>query len=166
MVHHTVTNPLTGRTIRVGGDTFNRLTFSAYDYINGELIRRESAPPISPREYYYNVITGRRILACGRRYYELIRAGWDILEDYYLIPPYMDDEDAQLFINIDRRRRGLAPIDLAVTTDDAVLVAPMTYERIMDTHGDILRDLNISLCRECFIPIKPDEGEYCKDCAP
>jgi hypothetical protein len=41
-----VTNPLTGRIIQVGRTTFNRLIFDAYDYINGELVRRESALPI------------------------------------------------------------------------------------------------------------------------
>jgi hypothetical protein len=36
-------NPLTGRQIKVGGDVFNQLTFTAYDFINEELIRRASA---------------------------------------------------------------------------------------------------------------------------
>ena len=82
-----VTNPLTLRIIQVGGTTFNRLIFDAYDYINGVLVRREGVPPIPPRDYYYNILPGRRILAGSRRYYELIRANWDIKEDYYLILP-------------------------------------------------------------------------------
>ena len=97
-----VTNPLTLRIIQVGGTTFNRLIFDAYDYINGVLVRREGAPPIPPRDYYYNILTGRRILAGSRRYYELIRANWDIEEDYYLIPPWMEDDVAQEIINGDR----------------------------------------------------------------
>ena len=68
-----VTNPLTGRIIQVGGTTFNRLIFDAYDYINVELVRRESAPPIPPREYYYNILTGRQILASSKRYYKKIK---------------------------------------------------------------------------------------------
>ena len=87
MVWTFVTNPLTGRIIQVGGTTFNWLIFDAYDYINGVLVRREGAPPIPPRDYYYNILTGRRILAGSRRYYKLIRADWDIEEDYYLILP-------------------------------------------------------------------------------
>jgi hypothetical protein len=150
-----VTNPLTGRTIQVGGTTFNRLTFEAYDYINGELIRRESAGPVPPREYYYNILTGRRILACSRRYYELIRANWDIEDDYYLIPPWIEVDVAQELMNgnriqdlIQRERR------------------PVTYEQIMDTHRDTLASLNISLCRECYMPIKKENNttEYCEEC--
>ena len=80
-------NPLTGRPIQIGGTAFNLLVFTAYDFINGELVRRESAPPISPKKYYYNTVTSRRILADSRRYYELINANWSIVEDYYLIPP-------------------------------------------------------------------------------
>ena len=46
---------------------------------------------------------------------------------------------------------------------------PVTYERIMATHRDTLAELNISLCRECFIPIKKEGNgimEYCEDCVP
>ena len=54
-----ITNPLTGRIIQLGEITFNRLTFDAYDYINGELVRKESALPIPSRDYYYNILTGK-----------------------------------------------------------------------------------------------------------
>ena len=142
---------MTGRIIQVGGITFNQLTFDAYDYINGVLVRREGAPPIPPRDYYYNILTGRRILAGSKRYYELICANWDIEEDYYLIPPWMEDDVAQEFINGDRER-NLPQRE-----------RPVTYEQIMVTHRNTLANLNISLCRECFYPIKPDD-EYCDDC--
>ena len=147
-----VTNPLTLRIIQVGGTTFNRLIFDAYDYINGVLVRREGAPPIPPRDYYYNILTGRRILAGSRRYYELIRANWDIEEDYYLIPPWMEDDVAQEIINGDRGR-NLPQRE-----------RPVTYEDIMDRYGNTLANLNISLCRECFYPLKLEDGEYCNDC--
>src|ERR1043165_365949 len=137
-----VTNPLTLRIIQVGGTTFNRLIFDAYDYINGVLVRREGAPPIPSRDYYYNILTGRRILAGSRRYYELIRANWDIEEDYYLIPLWMEDDVAQEFINGDRGR-NLPQRE-----------RPVTYEQIMVTHRDTLANLNIFLCRECFYPLK------------
>ena len=56
-------NPLTGRRIRirVGGSTFNQLIYDAYDYINGELIRRTTAPPLAARQYFYNTETDRLI---------------------------------------------------------------------------------------------------------
>ena len=153
-----VTNPLTGRTIQVGGTTFNRLTFEAYDYINGELVRRESAGPVPPREYYYNILTGRRVLAGGRRYYELIHANWDIEEDYYLIPPWIEVDVAQELMN-GNRRRNLPQVERH----------PVTYEQIMAVHRDTLANLNISLCRECFMPIKKEDNaniEYCENCTP
>lgn len=154
-----VINPLTGRTIQVGGVVFNRLVLGAYNFINGELVRREDAGPVPPREYYFNILTGRRILAGSRRYYELIRAQWDIEEDYYLIPPWIEVDVAQELMDNDRRRNLPQREEL-----------PVTYEQIMATHRDTLANLNISLCRECFMPIKkednPEEAEYCKDCIP
>jgi hypothetical protein len=43
---------------------------------------------------------------------------------------------------------------------------PTTYEELMDIHGEGLANLNISLCRECLYPLKPEEGDYCNDCKP
>jgi len=130
-----INNPLTGRLIKIGGNVFNQLVFDAYDFINGELVRRESAPPIPSRQYYYNTITSRRILAGSRRYHELIDANWDIVDDYYLVPPQA--------IPISR---------------------PTTYEQIMATHRDTLANLNITLCKECFHPIKLEDGDHCESC--
>ena len=41
-----------------------------------------------------------------------------------------------------------------------------TYEEIMLAHRDVLTNLNITLCKECFHPIKLEEGEYCDSCQP
>src|SRR5271170_4137710 len=109
-------NPLTGRRIKVGGDVFNQLTFTAYDFINEELIRRASAPPIPLRQYFLNTETGRTILAGSRRYHELISTGWDIEDDYYLIPPHRSAETMAL-INQKAERMGLP--------------MPLTYKNIM-----------------------------------
>ena len=136
-----VNNPLTGRPIKIGGNVFNQLVFDAYDFINEELVRRESAPPIPPRQYYYNTITSRRILAGSRRYHELINANWDIEEDYYLVPP----QAVPMVIQ--------SPLD-----------RPTTYEQIMATHRDTLANLNITLCKECFHPIKLEDGDHCDSC--
>jgi hypothetical protein len=84
----------------------------------------------------------------------MIRGGWDIIEDYYLIPPGdLVAETIAMVQELGNQRRR-----------DASLNRPLTYEDIMDRHKDRLIDLNISLCRECFIPIKI-EREYCEDCA-
>jgi len=40
------------------------------------------------------------------------------------------------------------------------------FEELMVTHRDALAKLNITLCRECFHPIKLEEGEYCDSCKP
>ena len=42
----------------------------------------------------------------------------------------------------------------------------VTFEQIMVAHRDRLAILNISLCREYFLPMKMDEGEYCDSCRP
>ncbi|RHZ54773.1 hypothetical protein Glove_423g87 [Diversispora epigaea] len=39
-----------------------------------------------------------------------------------------------------------------------------TYDEIMVVHGVTLTTLNITLCKECLIPIKIEEGKYCNSC--
>ena len=70
-----VINPETGRTIQVGGVIFYQLIFSTYDFINGELIRRTSAPPPAAKHYLYNTDTNRLVFEGSRRYNEYIRDG-------------------------------------------------------------------------------------------
>ena len=81
----------------------------------------------------------------------MIRAGWNIIEDYYLIPP--GDLVAETIAMVQELGNQRTPLN-----------HPLTYEDIMDRHRDRLIDLNISLCRKCFIPIER-EKEYCEDCA-
>src|SRR5437868_10596858 len=147
-----IINPETGRRIRVGGITFNHLIFTSHDFINGKLIRRVTASFPTLRQYFLNIQTNRLIQAGSRRYHEMIRTGWDIIEDYYLILPGepvaetiamvqgLENEIARRWRNVDANR-------------------PLTYEEIMDRHRDQLIDLNVSLCRKCFIPIRM-ESEY------
>jgi hypothetical protein len=160
-VRNTVINPLTGRVIRIGGSVYNQLLFDAYDHINGELVRRENAPHSAPRKSYLNTETNRLIYGRSRRYYELIRDGWDIEEDYYLIPPWRSVETQAILTDAERRfaRR--------LDTNQP----PASYEQIMDAHRDTLANLNITLCKTCLIPIKLEEPsllehEYCNDCIP
>ena len=164
-VRNTVINPLTGRTIRIGGSVYNQLLFEAYDHINGELVRRETVPPPTPRQYYLNTETNRLIYARSRRYFELMRAGWDIEEDYYLIPPWRSAETQAIFRNSEEiQERQFARLNNT----------PPSYEQIMETHRDRLVELNITLCKNCFIPIKLEERptandqdqEYCNECTP
>ena len=163
MLRITVINPLTGRDILVGGATYNWLIIDAYDHINGELIRRQSAPPIAPSQYYYNIHTNRLIRRGSRWYYEYIRAGWDIEEDYYLIPPWLSGREADTIINNINRRQNVASQSQANDYQSR----PISYEQIMAEYGDRLADLNISLCRKCFIPIASEEGgDHCNECLP
>ena len=41
-----------------------------------------------------------------------------------------------------------------------------SYEEIMDAYRNRLTNLNISLCRECLLPIKLEEGDYCDSYQP
>jgi hypothetical protein len=130
-------NPETSREIRVGGVVFNRLIQDQYDYINGELVRRNNAPPRQLRSYFYNTMTNRRVVGGGRRYFELIEAGWDIENDYYLVPPLVI----------------LDPVEIQRN--------PVTFEGIMSVHGERLAKSNMSLCKECLIPILLGNNKYC-----
>ncbi|PKK74864.1 hypothetical protein RhiirC2_774306 [Rhizophagus irregularis] len=44
------------------------------------------------------------------------------------------------------------------------LIQPLSYEQLMNSHRDRLEELNITLCRECLIPIGSEGGEYCNEC--
>ena len=120
------------------------------------MVRRASAPQLTPRQYYLNTETNRLIYAGSRRYFELMQAGWDIEEDYYLIPPWRSVEAQAILTEAERRftRRSNN--------------IPVSYEQIMDAHRDTLANLNITLCKTCLIPIKleDEEHEYCNDCIP
>jgi len=155
-----VTNPDSGREISIGGPTFCRLVFNTHDFINGELIRRETAPLLESRHYLYNIQTNRRIIEGSRRYHELITAGWTIEYNYYLTPPgEIVDIEA-----LDRVILGIASISYNQRRNSQPINP--TYENIMAVHRERLISLNISLCRECLCAIKLEEGEYCNDCIP
>ena len=153
-----IINPETGQRIQFSGVTFNHLIFTSHDFINGKLIRRATAPLPTPRQYFLNTQTNRLIQAGSRRYYEMIRTGWNIIEDYYLIPP------GELVAETIAMVQDLGN-EIAWRWRNVDVNRPPTYEKIMDRHRDQLIDLNVSLCRECFIPIRM-ESEYCEDCTP
>ena len=70
----------------------------------------------------------------------------------------------QEFINHNRRR------NLPQREERLAMVQqhqPVTYEDIMDRHGNTLAELNITLCKNCLIPIKKENDtttKYCEDC--
>jgi hypothetical protein len=55
------TNPLTGRPVRIGGNTFNRLVMESHNFISGRLVLRQNVnlPPELPQ--YLNTVTGRMV---------------------------------------------------------------------------------------------------------
>ncbi|GBB96316.1 hypothetical protein RclHR1_27240001 [Rhizophagus clarus] len=81
-------NPLTGRTICVGGSTFNQLVIEAYDYLDSRFVRRATAPPLTEaRQSYLNIETGHMVQYGTRMYFYLIQRAYEIIEDYYLVLP-------------------------------------------------------------------------------
>jgi hypothetical protein len=81
------TNPLTGRPVRISGNTFNRLVMESHDFIGRRLILRQNVnlPPEPPQ--YLNTVTGRMVRHGTRTYFQLFEAGYDLIDDYYLVAP-------------------------------------------------------------------------------
>jgi hypothetical protein len=141
-----ITNPDTGRKIRVGGTLFCKLLYDRYDFIQGEFVRRAWTPDIV-RRYVYNVVTHRRVLVDGRQYNTYIQNGWEVNNQNQIFPP---DHLWELPQENARRENHILP----------------TYENLMAIHGERLANLNVTLCRECFIAIKIEEGEFCNEHKP
>src|SRR3954452_17574254 len=57
-------------------------------------------------------------------------------------------------------------LQLVIQEIQESLRSERTFEQIMVVHRDRLANLNITLCKECLILIKMDEGEYCDNCRP
>ena len=77
----------------------------------------------------------------------------------------MEDNVVQEFINVDRGRNLLQRSD----SNDNMQYQPVTYEQIMDRYRNTLAELNITLCKNCLIPIKKENDtttKYCKDYIP
>jgi hypothetical protein len=89
-----------------------------------------------------------------------MRLGWDIEEDYYLIPPWRSVETQAIIAQAERQ----------ITRQfDRSNNTPLSYEQIIETHRPKLIELNITLCKNCLIPIKLEERpehQYCNDCMP
>jgi hypothetical protein len=172
------TNPLTGRTIRVGGPTFNQLVMDAYDYLDNGLVRRDTAPPL-PRERssYLNIETGRIVQYGTRTYFYLVQnAGYDIVEDYYLVPPryaqiawYSQDilhwQDTQIRLEM---LNNILNQQIAEEARQFIGHRPRGADNSQrDVQLRRLTELNIALCKECQMPVNlnelPESG-LCTDC--
>lgn len=88
-----ITNPLTGRQIQYGGNTFNRLIAQGYQVIDWRLVQRQANDPIiQTRQQYYNIETGRMVQENSRTYQFLLSHGYHTLRndinevDYYIVP--------------------------------------------------------------------------------
>ncbi|CAB4441468.1 unnamed protein product [Rhizophagus irregularis] len=188
-----ITNPITGRPIIISGDTFNRIVMESHDYIDGRLVRRQTAPP-PPQEQpvYLNTDTGRYIQHGTRMYHRLVESDYEVVEDYYLVC-YEEEELIEAIINetryneenLDGQRltfNDIQQIRAAIqadqdeyddfilqqdTTNGTPSSGPSGRPRTLEDHAPRLAELNIELCKECLMPVNPSDltDKLCKDCA-
>ena len=194
MSYNYITNPITGRPIRIGGDTYNRIVMESHDYIDGRLVRRQTAPPPQEQPVYLNTDTGRYVRRGTRTYHRLIESDYEVVEDYYLV--HSEEEGLiEAIINEIRYRRSneenldgqrltfnviqelRASIQADHEYDDFVLQQDTTSNGAPSSpsgppctladHAPRLAELNIELCKECLMPVNPSDltDELCKDCA-
>ena len=187
-----ITNPITGRPIRVGGDTYNRIVMESHDYIDGRLVRRQTAPP-PPQEQpvYLNTDTGRYVQHDTRTYHRLIESDYEVVEDYYLVHSEEEELIEEIINetlyneeNHDSRRLTFNEIQgiragiqadqdeyddfvLQQDTTNRTPSGPSSRPRTLEDHAPRLAELNIELCKECLMPVNPSDltDKLCKDCA-
>ena len=192
MSYNYITNPITGCSIIIGGDTFNRIVMESHDYIDGRLVRRQTAPP-PPQEQpvYLNTDTGRYVQHDTRTYHRLIESDYEVVEDYYLVHSEEEELIEQIINetlyneeNHDSRRltfNEIQGIRAGIQADqdeydDFVLQQDTTNRtpsgsssrpRTLEDHAPRLAELNIELCKECLMPVNPSDltDKLCKDCS-
>jgi len=190
MSYNYITNPITGRPIRIGGDTYNRIVMESHDYIDGRLVRRQTAPP-PPQEQpvYLNTDTGRYVQHDTRTYHRLIESDYEVVEDYYLVHSEEEELIEEIINetlyneeNHDSRRltfNEIQGIRAGIQADqdeydDFVLQQDTTNRtpssgrpRTLEDHAPRLAELNIELCKECLMLVNPSDltDKLCKDCS-
>jgi hypothetical protein len=193
MSYNYITNPITGRSIRIGGDTYNRIVMESHDYIDGRLVRRQTAPP-PPQEQpvYLNTDTGRYVQHDTRTYHRLIESDYEVVEDYYLVHSEEEELIEEIINetryneeNLDGRRLTFNDIqqiragiqadqdeydDFVLqqdTTNGTPSSGPSGRPRTLEDHAPRLAELNIELCRECLMPVNPSDltDKLCEDCS-
>ena len=181
-----ITNPITERPICIGGDIFNRIVMESHDYIDGRLVRRQTAlPPPQEQPVYLNTDTGRYVRRGTRTYHRLIESDYEVVEDYYLV--HSEEEGLiEAIINEIRYRRSneenldgqrltfndIQQIRAAIqadhdeydyfilqqdTTNGTPSSSPSGHPRTLEDHTLRLAELNIELCRECLMPVSPSD---------
>jgi hypothetical protein len=194
-----ITNPITGCAIIIGGDTFNRIVMESHDYIDGRLVRRQTAPPPQEQPVYLNTDTGRYVRHGTKTYHRLVESDYEVVEDYYLIHSEEEELIEEIINetryneeNLDGQRltfNEIQGIRAGIQADqdeydDFVLQQdttnrtpssgpsgrPRTLEDLADlreAHAPRLAELNIELCKECLMPVSPNDltDKLCKDCA-
>ena len=173
MSYNYITNPITGRPIRIGGDTYNRIVMESHDYIDGRLVRRQTAPP-PPQEQpvYLNTDTGRYVQHDTRTYHRLIESDYEVVEDYYLVHSEEEELIEEIINetryneeNLDSRRLTFNEIqgiragiqadqdeydDFVLqqdTTNGTPSSGPSGHPRTLEDHAPRLAELNIELLR-------------------
>jgi len=187
-----ITNPITGCAIIIGGDTFNRIVMKSHDYIDGRLVRRQTAPPPQEQPVYLNADTGRYVRRGTRTYHRLIESDYEVVEDHYLVHSEEEElieaiineiryneenlDDQRLTFNEIQELRASIQADQD-EYDDFVLQqdttnrtppsGPSSRPRTLEDHAPRLAELNIELCKECLMPVNPSDltDELCKDCS-
>ncbi|GBC13823.2 hypothetical protein GLOIN_2v1785553 [Rhizophagus irregularis DAOM 181602=DAOM 197198] len=153
-----ITNPITGRPIRVGGDTFNRIVMESHDYIDGRLVRRQTVPP-PPQEQpvYLNTDTGRYIQHGTRTYHRLVESDYEVVEDYYLVH---SEEEELIDEIINETRYNEENLDGQRLTFNNIQQIRAAIQADQDEYDDFI-------LQECLMPVSPSDltDKLCKDCA-
>ena len=191
MSYNYITNPITGRPIRIGGDTYNRIVIESHDYIDGRLVRRQTAPPPQEQPVYLNTDTGRYVRRGTRTYHRLIESDYEVVEDYYLVHSEEEELIEEIINetlyneeNHDSRRLTFNEIQgiragiqadqdeyddfvLQQDTTNRTPSGPSSRPRTLEDHAPRLAELNIELCKECLMPVNPSDltDKLCKDCS-
>ncbi|UZO27058.1 uncharacterized protein OCT59_019267 [Rhizophagus irregularis] len=186
-----IANPITGRPIIIGGDTFNRIVMESHDYIDGRLVRRQTAPPPEEQPVYLNTDTGRYVRRGTRTYHRLIESDYEVVEDYYFVH-YEEEALIEEIINetryneenLDGQRltfNDIQQIRTAIQADqdeyddfilqqdmtDMTTIGPSGRPRTLEDYTPRLAELNIELCRECLMPIAMSTSiviNQCQNC--
>ncbi|CAB4445047.1 unnamed protein product [Rhizophagus irregularis] len=151
-----ITNPITGCAIIIGGDTFNRIVMESHDYIDGRLVRRQTAPPPQEQPVYLNTDTGRYVRRGTRTYYRLIESDYEVVEDHYLVH---SEEEELIEAIINETRYNEENLD-----DQRILTSKIDFlnydRRNTNALESIDQRLTFNEIQELRASIQADQDEY------